>query len=79
MDVRRLGSKYERGRTPSVQGIIVCPLLEEIHLGLDDPKHQAAGGCKRSIEKTGVKNGRGPSMQHRKCIHSGIARLSEVI
>ena len=53
MDVRRLGSKYERGRTPSVQGIIVCPLLEEIHLGLDDPKHQAAGGCKRSIEKNG--------------------------
>ena len=35
--MRRLGSKHGRRRTPSVQGIILCPLLEEILLGLDHP------------------------------------------
>ena len=46
MDVRRLGSKHGRRRTPSVQGIILCQLLEEIHLGLDHPKHQDARGVR---------------------------------
>ena len=44
MDVRRLGSKHGRRRTPSVQGIILCPLLEEILLGLDHPT-QTHRGC----------------------------------
>ena len=30
MDVRRLGSKHGRRRTPSVQGIILCPLLAQV-------------------------------------------------
>ena len=44
----RLGSKHGRRRTPSVQGIILCPLLEEILVGLDHLKHQctpALGGA----------------------------------
>ena len=43
--MRRLGSKHGRRRTPSVQGIILCPLLEEILLGLDHPTQTHQGGA----------------------------------
>ena len=53
--MRRLGSKHGRRRTPSVQGIILCPLLEEILLGLD---HPTQGGAALGLGRASVTQGR---------------------
>ena len=64
MDVRRLGSKHGRRRTPSVQGIILCPLLEEILLGLDHPKHQIPPRVGRRWDSVSFRGGKRADRAH---------------